>query len=85
MAESSERKTVSIEPVTNTPYKGKLVNLLTTGDANVALREEARKLPALELTPRQVCDLELLLNGGFSPLTGFLNEEDYLGFVAVFF
>jgi len=81
MAESSERKTVSIEPVTNTPYKGKLVNLLTTGDANVALREEARKLPALELTPRQVCDLELLLNGGFSPLTGFLNEEDYLGCV----
>ena len=31
-----------------------------------------------DLTPRQLCDLELLLNGGFSPLTGFLSERDYL-------
>ncbi|EGV62708.1 Sulfate adenylyltransferase [Yamadazyma tenuis] len=29
------------------------------------------------LTDRQLCDLELILNGGFSPLTGFLNEDDY--------
>jgi len=36
----------------------------------------------LNLTPRQVCDLELILNGGFSPLTGFLNEEDYKGVVS---
>lgn len=31
----------------------------------------------LTLTERQLCDLELILNGGFSPLTGFLNEDDY--------
>ena len=30
-----------------------------------------------ELTPRQICDLELLMNGGFYPLKGFLPEEDY--------
>ncbi|CCE61548.1 hypothetical protein TPHA_0A04730 [Tetrapisispora phaffii CBS 4417] len=29
------------------------------------------------LTERQLCDIELILNGGFSPLTGFLNETDY--------
>jgi sulfate adenylyltransferase len=29
------------------------------------------------LTQRQLCDLELLLNGGFSPLTGFMNQDDY--------
>lgn len=30
-----------------------------------------------DMTQRQICDLELLLNGGFYPLSGFLNEEDY--------
>ena len=30
-----------------------------------------------QLSPRQLCDLELIMNGGFSPLTGFMNEEAY--------
>ncbi|MGB1696208.1 MAG: bifunctional sulfate adenylyltransferase/adenylylsulfate kinase, partial [Paracoccaceae bacterium] len=30
-----------------------------------------------DLTPRQICDLELLTNGGFNPLKGFLSEADY--------
>ncbi|MDQ2993585.1 MAG: adenylyltransferase, partial [Pseudomonadota bacterium] len=34
-------------------------------------------LRALTLTPRQLCDVELLLNGGFSPLRGFLTQVDY--------
>ena len=29
------------------------------------------------LKPRQLCDTELLLNGGFAPLQGFLNQADY--------
>ena len=32
----------------------------------------------IQLNPRQLCDVELIVNGGFSPLTGFMNEEDYL-------
>ena len=35
----------------------------------------------LTLNKRQLCDLELILNGGFSPLTGFMNESDYLSCV----
>ena len=33
--------------------------------------------PSWDLTDRQLCDLELLLNGGFWPLTGFMNRGDY--------
>ncbi len=42
-----------------------------------ALRAEAGELVSWDLTPRQLCDLELLLNGGFAPLTGFLDQPDY--------
>ena len=41
------------------------------------IKLEASKLPSLDLTPRQICDLELLLNGGFAPLHGFLSQLDY--------
>ncbi len=41
------------------------------------LKLEAGELPGLDLTPRQICDLELLMNGGFNPLKGFLGEKDY--------
>lgn len=33
---------------------------------------EAERLPAIVLTERQLCDLELIINGGFSPLEGLL-------------
>ena len=38
---------------------------------------EAAELTSWDLTPRQICDLELLMNGGFYPLKGFLTEGDY--------
>jgi sulfate adenylyltransferase len=31
----------------------------------------------VQLTPRQLCDTELIMNGGFSPLTGFMDEATY--------
>jgi sulfate adenylyltransferase len=45
------------------------------------LKTEAADLPSWDLTARQVCDLELLMNGGFAPLKGFLGREDYEGVV----
>jgi len=41
------------------------------------LKVEAGDLPSWDLTPRQICDIELLMNGGFNPLKGFLGQEDY--------
>ena len=41
------------------------------------IKLKASELPSLDLTPRQICDLELLLNGGFAPLHGFLSQLDY--------
>ena len=42
-----------------------------------ALKHHGANLPSWDLTDRQICDLELLMNRGFYPLTGFLGEEDY--------
>jgi hypothetical protein len=47
------------------------------------LSAESEKLPAIVLNERQLCDLELIINGGFSPLEGFMNEKDYNGWVAL--
>ena len=45
------------------------------------LKVEAADLTSWDMTPRQICDLELLMNGGFNPLKGFLTEADYNGVV----
>jgi sulfate adenylyltransferase len=46
------------------------------------LKHEAASLPSWDLTARQVCDLELLMNGGFNPLKGFMSQADYDNVVA---
>ena len=41
------------------------------------LKQHGATLPSWDLSPRQICDLELILNRGFYPLTGFLSQADY--------
>ncbi|KIW52465.1 sulfate adenylyltransferase [Exophiala xenobiotica] len=66
----------------NPPHGGVLKDLLARdAPRHDELAAEAEKLPAIVLTERQLCDLELILNGGFSPLEGFMNEKDYNGVV----
>jgi len=58
-------------------------NLITVPELYVAhdrvqeMKMAATELTSWDLTPRQICDLELLMNGGFNPLKGFLTEADY--------
>jgi sulfate adenylyltransferase len=59
------------------PHGNELINLLVDPDRAEALKTESQGFPSLTLTQRQVCDLELLMNGAFSPLTGFMSRKDY--------
>jgi len=41
------------------------------------LKKKSINYPSWVLTDRQICDLEMILSGGFSPLSGFLGKNDY--------
>jgi sulfate adenylyltransferase len=63
----------------NPPYGGMLVDLLAPPKRAFELRAASREWPSWDLSARQLCDLELLLNGAFSPLHGFMDQPDYEG------
>lgn len=55
----------------NPPHGGVLKDLVARdAPRRLELEAESERLPALTLTERQLCDLELLMTGGFSPLEG---------------
>jgi sulfate adenylyltransferase len=63
------------------PHGGELKELYLDASAAEAEKKKARDYVSWDLTERQVCDIELLLNGAFSPLEGFLTREEYDGVV----
>src|ERR1043165_4633822 len=60
-----------------TPYGGELVDLLVPEKERELMMTLAALLPRIQLTQRNLCDLELLATGGFSPLRKFMGREDY--------
>jgi len=61
------------------PHGGELVDLIVSSEKATELKSHSREWPSWDLTARQICDLELLMSGGFSPLRGFMNRADYEG------
>jgi sulfate adenylyltransferase len=59
------------------PLLSRVTELFVPQDEVETLKHLASTLPSWDLSTRQVCDLELLMNGGFAPLTGFLGQADY--------
>ena len=59
------------------PYGGRLVDLHVTGGEREELLGRAHKLPSIKISMRNLCDLELLATGGFSPLTTFMDKANY--------
>lgn len=60
------------------PHGGRLVKRVVTGKRLEALREEAKELPRIELNYDLAVDVENIAHGVFSPLEGFLVQEDYV-------
>ena len=61
-----------------TPHGGELVDLIVDDNRKKELKEISMDYTTITLSDRQICDLELLMNGAFSPLTGFMTKVDYV-------
>jgi sulfate adenylyltransferase len=68
---------VETEYTTSVPHGGALVNRLAQEDEREERKQRAERLRKIALGPRTLSDLEMISNGVFSPLTGFMVREDY--------
>jgi len=59
------------------PHGGKLCSPMLNKKYLGEVNNDILHLKSWTLTDRQLCDIELILNGGFSPLDGFMNQDDY--------
>lgn len=69
--------TLTQQPDAIAPHGGQLVNRIATAEQKAEFLSKADFLPRVQLDARAVSDLEMIAIGGFSPLTGFMNQEDY--------
>lgn len=61
----------------NNPHGGRLINLQVDEKKVGILKQESAGILSVALSKRQLCDLELLMNGAYSPLQGFMCQDDY--------
>jgi sulfate adenylyltransferase len=63
------------------PHGGKLIINMAEEAERAELREQAKGLPQITVGARHLADLEMLANGAYSPLSGFMTRADYLSVV----
>ena len=59
------------------PHGGQICDRMITEERSSELKQDFVHLQSWTLNDRQICDLEMIMNGGFSPLIGFLDQKDY--------
>lgn len=64
------------------PHGGQLINRIATLDQRQEFFHKAETLPRVQLDDRALSDLQMIAIGGFSPLTGFMNRDDYKSVIA---
>jgi sulfate adenylyltransferase len=62
---------------TNIPHGGTLINRIASGEEREEWLKRAKEIPGWTVSAVTLSDLECIATGVFSPLSGFLNEEDY--------
>jgi sulfate adenylyltransferase len=77
MEQVKEKAEMKSESKLIAPYGGKLVDLIVHGEEREALLVAANSYPSIQLSDRNLNDLELLSTGGFSPLDRFMGQADY--------
>ncbi len=81
-SENARRITLSYNKQGIAPHGGQLINRIATPEQREEFLSKAEFLPRVQLDERTVSDLEMIAIGGFSPLTGFMNQADYNRVVA---
>jgi sulfate adenylyltransferase len=59
------------------PHGSRLVDLTVDAERAAEIHQASREWQSLDLGPRQLCDLELLINGGYSPLVSYLGSAEH--------
>src|ERR671933_1779367 len=59
------------------PHGGSLIDRRVPKEERAEMLQRAEELPKVTLGPRTLSDLEMISTGVFSPLTGFMDREDY--------
>lgn len=72
-----ERKTLMTTPEAIPAHGGHLINRIASEAERKEFEAQGDSLPRIQLDARALSDLQMIAIGGFSPLAGFMNADDY--------